>query len=136
MLNKIINWLRGLFSRELVHLAIVRKYTDANGYYVGELYMYGMFAGIGAYKMIGCSLDSFPLNLTSLSLSDEPLSLDVRHDFLASMADNTLRVGAMEPKDNDNVRKLIARIPRRNIRIVIQNRFIEHVLEKKKACSE
>lgn len=135
MLTKLGHWLtqvlHGLFNHELVHLAVVRRYADANGHYIGELYMYGTFAGVGAYKMIGASLDSFPLELGSLSLADEPGALDLLHDFLAPMGANTLRVGATEPKDNMSVRCMIGRIPRRNIRLVIQNRFIQYVLEKK-----
>lgn len=80
--------------------------------------------------MIGASLDSFPLELGSLSLGDEPGALDLLHDFLAPMSDNTLRVGAAEPKDNESVRQMIGKLPRRNIRLVIQNRFVEHILDK------
>jgi len=126
-------WLGNLFRRSLVHLAIVRRYRDANGHYVGELYKYDTFAGVGCYSMIGCSLDAFPLELGSLSLGDEPSALDLRHDFLAPMAANTLRVGAATPEDNERIKRTIARIPRKNIRLVIQNKFIEHVLERKLA---
>lgn len=121
----------GLFSRKPVLLAIVRKYRDANGYYVGELYRCDTFNGISAYRLVGCSLDSLALDLTALSLGDEPDTLDLHNDFLAPMMPNTLRVGALEPKDNEGVKRLIGRIPRRNIRLVIQNRFVEYVLDKK-----
>lgn len=131
MIDKLLTWLRGLISREPVHLAIVRRYADANGHYVGELYRYDTFAGVGSYRLVGCSLDSFALELGSLSLADAPMALDLKNDFLAPLPANTLRVGAAEPKDNDNVRKMIERIPRRNIRLVIQNKFIEYVMEKK-----
>jgi len=131
MLARLCSFVKGLFNHAPVHLAIVRRYRDANGHHVGELYMYGTFAGVGSYRMIGCSLDSFPLDLGSLSLGDEPGALDLLHDFLAPMGANTFRVGACEPKDNEAVRRMIGRIPRKNVRIVIQNRFIEHVLEKK-----
>lgn len=133
MLIKLFDWIRGLFDSTPVHLAIVRRYADANGHYVGELYMYGTFAGVGTYRCVGCSLDSFPLELRSLSLGDEPGALDLLHDFLAPMQANTLRVGAAEPKDNDSVRQMIGQLKRRNIRLVIQNKFIEYVLEGKKA---
>jgi hypothetical protein len=131
MIESFIAWFRGLFNRSLVHMAIVRRYTDANGYFVGELYMYSTFAGIGSYRLVGCALDSLPFDLTSLSLADEPGTLDLKHDFLEPMGANTLRVGAPEPKDNDNVRRMIGQIPSRNIRLVIQNKFIEYVLERK-----
>ena len=91
--------------------------------------MYGIFAGVGTYRMVGMSLDSLPLELGSLSLGDEPGTLDLLHDFLAPMGANTLRVGAAEPQDNDSVRQMIGKLPRRNIRLVIQNRFIERILE-------
>lgn len=133
MIKQFLHWLGGLFDSAPVHLAIVRRYADANGHYVGELYCYGTFAGVGTYRMIGCSLDNFPLELGSLSLGDEPGALDLLHDFLAPMAANTFRVGAPEPKDNEQVRRMIGNMNRRNIRLVIQNRFIEHVLEGKKA---
>jgi hypothetical protein len=132
LIDTLLSWLRGLFSRKPVHLAIVRRYADANHSFIGELYMYGAFAGVGSYRMIGVSLDSLPLELGSLSLGDEPDTLDLAHDFLAPMPPNTLRVGAAEPADNDAVRKQIAALPRRNIRLVIQNRFIEHVLESRR----
>jgi hypothetical protein len=127
-----LTWLRGLFDRRPVHLAIVRRYTDANNNFVGELYKYDTFAGVGSYRLVGCSLDSLAFDLGALCLADEPKTLDVAHDFLAPMPANTLRVGAAEPKDNDAVRAMIGRIPRRNIRLVVQNKFIEHVLEAKK----
>lgn len=130
-----MKWVRNLwarlFSRAIVHLAIVRRYADANGHYVGELYRYDTFAGVGTYRMIGCSLDSLPLDLAALSLGDEPRALDLEHDFLAPLAADTLRVGAAEPQNNEQVREAIAAIPRRNIRLLIQNRFIEHVMERK-----
>jgi hypothetical protein len=134
--TRLYNWLINIFNYEPVHLAIVRRYQDAQGHNVGELYLYGVFAGVGSCRMIGCSLDSLPLDLTALSLLDEPDALDLEHDFLAPMAVNTLRVGAAEPKDNDAIRNIIRRIPRRNIRIVLQNRFVEHILERKQALNE
>ena len=131
MISKLFNFIRGLFDRSPVHLAIVRRYRDANGNYVGELYKYDTFAGVGSYRMIGCSLDSFSLDLSSLSLGDEPSALDLEHDFLAPLPADTLRVGAAEPRDNESVRRMIGRLPRRNIRLVIQNKFIEHIMERK-----
>ena len=132
MLERLGNWLRGLFNHDLVMLTIVRRYQDAQKHNVGELYMYSTFAGIGAYRLIGCSLDSFPLDLAALSLLDEPDALDLKWDFLASMGCNRMRVGAALPEDNESVRRMIRRIPRHNIRIVISNRFVEHVMAKDK----
>jgi hypothetical protein len=132
MIDKLLTWLRGLISREPVHLAVVRRYADANGHYVGELYKYDTFAGVGCYRLVGCSLDSLPLDMGSLSLGDEPQTLDLEHDFLAALEPNRLRVGAAEPKDNPFVIAMIRRIPCKNIRLVIQNKFIEYVMEPKK----
>ncbi len=129
MLTQFYNYICGLFDHTPVHLVIVRRYADANGHYVGELYMQGVFAGVSSYRLVGCSLDSFPLELGALSLADEPTALDLLHDFLAPMLSNTLRVGATAPEENEKVLQTIARIPRRNIRLVIQNRFIEFILE-------
>lgn len=133
MLTELYSWLRGLFDHRITHLAIVRRYADADGSYVGELYRYDTFGGIGSYRLVGCSLDSLKFDLTALSLADEPQCLDLKNDFLAPMPVNTVRIGAAEPKDNDAVRQMISSIPRRNIRIVIQNKFIEHVLQPRKA---
>jgi|ERR1019366_4445098 hypothetical protein len=129
MLTNLYNWLRGLFDHRLVMLTIVRRYRDAQGHNVGELYRYDTFAGVGAYRLIGCSLDSFPLELGSLSIND---TIDLTHDFLAPMDANTLRVGAAVPADNDAVRRMIAYIPRKNIRLSISNRFVEHIMADKK----
>jgi len=130
-MNRFYKWLSGLFDTSLVLMAVVRRYKDANGSYVGELYMYSTFAGVGSYRLVGCSLDSLPLDLSGISLADEPSILDLKNDFLQPMPSNTLRVGAPEPKDNDAVRKMIASYRRRNIRLTIQNKFIEYVLEGK-----
>src|ERR1017187_10350294 len=124
MLTRLYIWAINLFNYEPVYLAIVRRYTDANGSYVGELYKrYNAGPGnTGMYSLIGCSLDSLPLNMTTYSFEYDPGILDLGHDFLAPMAANTLRVGSATPSDNDIVRRVIRDIPRRNIRLDIQNR--------------
>jgi hypothetical protein len=131
MLTKLYTWLRSLFSRAPVRLAIVRRYADANGSYVGELYMEGSFSGVNAYRMIGVSLDTLPLDWR-----DAPewigWHLDTTRDFLAWMPHGVVRVGALDPADNDHIRQTVRKLPRRNMTLVIQNRFIEHVLDKGK----
>ena len=124
-------WLKSLFSRQPVRLAIVRRYQDANGNYVGELYMdqavrrkHDTFTG---YAMIGVSLDSLPLDWVDDVCG---YTLDTKNDFLAPMTHYTIRVGALEPQDNDMVRLMVSRLPRRNMTLKIQNRFIEHVMDK------
>ena len=134
MFSLVKYWLRSLFDRTPVHLAIVRRYVDANGSFVGELYKYDTFAGVGTYRLVGCSLDTLPFDMGSLSLADEPNALDLLHDFLAPMPANTLRVGATTPADNESVRQMIGKLSRKNIRLVIQNKFIEHVLERRNKC--
>jgi len=131
MLSRLFNFVRGLFCRSLVHLVVVRRYRDANGHNVGELYMYGIVNSKGTFRLVGCSLDSLPLDLTFLSLGGEPGALDLDHDFLAPMPPGRLRVGAAEPADNDAVRRMVGRLPRRRTRVTVQNRFIEHVMERK-----
>lgn len=131
MFNCLLDFLRSLVYRAPVHLAVVRRYRDANGNYVGELYREQTRNGISSYEMIGASLDSFALGTGSLDLSKTPYVLDVVNDFLALMLSNRLRVGAMDPKDNDAVREMIGRLPRRRMTVVIQNCFIEHVMEPK-----
>src|SRR5579872_1458226 len=131
---RLIAYLKNLFSPRPVNLCIVRKYQDANGYNVGELDLEQTIKRkhdeLQGYTMIGVSLDSFSLDLLGLydGASD---SLDTDNDFWAPMPPNTTRVGALEPKDNDQVRRMIAKLPKRAMRVVVQNRFIEHVLDSK-----
>ena len=113
-----LNWLRGLFNHEPVTLTIVRRYQDACGQNVGELYRNGV--------CIGYSLDSFPLDIVSLLPQYD--TFDLEHEFLAPMVADRIRVGSMVPADNDSVRAMISRIPRKNIRVAFQNHFVEHVL--------
>ena len=138
MIDYIFDWLSlvyhsfaGLFSRAPVRLAIVRRYQDANGNYIGELYMEREHKGISGYDMIGVSLDSMPLGVAGNETMID-WTLDTRNDFLVPLTiGNVVRVGAQEPKDNDNVRRMIARLPRKRMSLIVQNRFIEYVLDKK-----
>jgi hypothetical protein len=122
-------WLRSLFIRRPVRLAIVRRYCDANGSYVGELYLEQEQHGISSYRMIGASLDTLHLDCVLLKV---PV-VDTRNDFLVPMPPGVVRVGALEPADNDRVRRMVASLPRRNMTLTIKNGFIEHVMEAKKA---
>jgi len=132
MIRRLFDFVRSMLSPPSVRLAIVRRYQDANGNYVGELYMdqtikrrHDTLAG---YTMIGASLDSLPLSFDESSMV---WGLDTRNDFLAHMPRAVVRVGALDPKDNDGVRRMVAKLPRRNMTLVIQNRFIEHVMDRK-----
>jgi hypothetical protein len=129
IIQRFLAWL----NPEPVKLAIVRRYQDANGSFVGELYLYNVVTRrhdtVTGYQMIGASLDTLPLELGQEQTT--VFALDTGNDFLAPMPPMTLRVGAMEPKDNDSVRRMIRRLPRRNMTLIVQNRFIEHVLDTK-----
>jgi len=127
-----IDFIKGLFRRAPVRLAIVRRYADANGSYVGELYMEQEQNGIRSYRMIGASLDTLPLDIDLTLRVNMAYVLDTENDFLAYMPAGRLRVGALDPQDNDRVRRMVARLPRRRMTLVVQNRFIEHVLEPRK----
>lgn len=135
MLTKLYTWLRGLLSREPVRLAIVRRYTDANGAYVGELYVMDNFAGVSGYRMVGASLDTLPLDIMDpvahCDAERASFLLDTGNDFLAPMPPNTVRVGALDPHENDRTRHLVARLPRRGMGLVVRNGFIQHIMARK-----
>lgn len=118
---RFVGWIKGLFQHEPIKLAIVRRYEDANGSYVGELYIEQTVKGVTAYNMIGASLDTLPFDFTGEMQVGE--FLDLKHDFLASMPEWCVRVGALDPKDNDHVREMVAKMPRRRMTLVVQNRF-------------
>ncbi len=122
-----------LFQRDPVKLVIVRRYLDANGAFVGELYLHneitrktGLYVG---YSMVGASLDTLPLDYTDNRL--EGFVLDAEHDFLTlPMPANVVRVGGLTPEEDVSVRKQIYALRYRPIELVVQNRFIERVLGK------
>lgn len=122
----VVAWLRALWDgRRTYSMAVVRRYTDANGSFVGELYLLGSFAGVLGYQMIGVSLDTLPFDTREVSSFD----LDTDRDFLAPMPEGCVRVGALDPRDNDAVRANVARIAREGtICLQVQNRFVEHVM--------
>ena len=127
--NQMVGWLQSLFKVKPVRLAIVRRYEDANGNYVGELYLEQEQKGVFSYRMIGASLDSMPFEVGTLH--GMASWLDTHNDFLAYMPENRIRVGALDPKDNDAVRLMVAKLPKRNMSLTVQNGFIEHVMEKR-----
>lgn len=108
-----------------VLLVICRKYLDANGRYIGELYAQsGTQFGVRGLVMIGVSLDSLALDCTE----GQPTCLDTYNDFLAPMPDDVIRVGALEPTKTEGVRKAVRALPKKHMRILLQNRFIESVM--------
>lgn len=128
-MGRLVSWLKSLLGPGKTYsMAIVRRYADANGAYVGELYLLGTFAGVLQYSMIGVSLDTLPFEAKGM---DDP-SLDTRNDFLAPIPPNSVRVGASEPADNDAVRAHVARLAKEGrIRLSVTNRFVEHQLAKR-----
>lgn len=127
-LRQLYSFVRGLFKGKTWSMAIVRRYADANGSFVGELYLLGTFAGVLGYSMIGVSLDTLPFNVNEVMRFD----LDVVNDFLVPMPEGCVRVGAQDPRDNDAVRLTVARLAREGrIALQVQNRFVEHVMAKK-----
>ena len=121
-----LNAIYRLFDFSPVHLAIVRKYTDANGHYIGELYL--ELPDRHGYRMIGVSLDSLPLDYTGGKM----WRLDTRNDFLAPLPRNVVRVGAVDPGNNDFVCDYVHSLPRWDMSLMVQNRFIEFILDGKK----
>lgn len=134
IINNIIIWLSDLFDSPPIRLAIVRKYADANGHYIGELYILDKpnpVTAISSYRMIGASLDSLPLVYGDSPSFSVRGMIDTENDFLAPIASYVIRVGALDPKENDNVRRMVAKLPQKNMTMIVQNRFIEHVLDMK-----
>jgi hypothetical protein len=129
MFKAIYNFIIGLFKRKrkAYSLAIVRRYTDANGSFVGELYLLGTFAGVLGFQQIGMSLDTLPFDCQNGVPS---FDLDTEHDFLFPMPSGCVRVGAQDPRDTPIVRKHVAKLATEgSIALQVQNRFIEHVLD-------
>lgn len=118
-------WFAAVHPFEVFHLTIVRRYADAQGNYIGELY-----EGNGRdARMIGASCDNWPLNADTEPLPGFP-SVCWTHSFLEPMPKNTLRVGAMEPQDNAKVQAYIACRRWLPLRVTVLNRFVEHVMEE------
>lgn len=128
MLTRLYIWLLSFLHPRPVRLAIVRRYADANGHYVGELYELSAIGGVSAYRQIGVSLDSLGYDVANAKASD----FDYANDFLAPMLWSCIRIGALDPGENDRTRHYVATLPKGDMQIIIQNRFIEHVLQPQK----
>jgi hypothetical protein len=110
---------------ETLRLTIVRRYIDAQANYIGELYE--------GNRMIGASCDNMPLNAYTGGFPPSP-KICYRLSFLDALPLNTLRVGAIEPKDNKRVQEYIALRRFCTLELTVHNRFIEYVMESKKIC--
>ena len=108
---------------DVTYLTIVRRYVDAQGHYIGELYD----GNARDAKMIGASCDNWPLDADTMPLHDSP-TICWRKSFLEPMPANTLRVGAMEPADNAKVQAYMAERRYGIVRVTVLNRFVENAM--------
>ena len=105
---------------ERIKLTICRRYLDANGYYIGELYD---SRGV----LLGASLDNLPFYYEYMSAYSQPI-VDTVNDFLQPMLPGTVRVGGLCPGDHKRVQSYVAGLDRLCYVVFdIQNRFIEYV---------
>lgn len=123
MLQRLYKRILNGFKSDSVHIAIVRRYLDANGHYIGEWYLKNTVTGVST--MMGASLDNLPFD----QIYQSGITLDYRHDFLTTLAPNTVRVGAIDPKDAAHVFNIAVDLEGRFIEADIYNRFIEAVME-------
>lgn len=102
----------------MTNLAIVRRYVDMNGRFVGELYLNG--------TMIGASLDNLPLEYTGGRL----WFLDTWRSFLKPLTWRTVRVGGTEPATDKETRQKVQWLPPFGLRLRVENRFATEVAGK------
>ena len=104
------------------NVTVVRRYADAQGHFIGELYQ--------DERMIGASCDNWPLDADVSPLPMHP-RVCWRKSFLEPLPANTLRVGAFEPSLNAIVQEYVALRRFLPLRVTVRNRFVEHVLGMK-----
>jgi hypothetical protein len=126
MLERLESFLRALWfslthPSHVLSLTVSRRYADAQGNYVGELYERG--------RMIGASYDNWPLNADTMPIPIHPQVCWAK-TFLEPLPKNTLRVGAWVPQDNNDVQAYFAMRRFCPFKIIVLNRFVEHVMEK------
>lgn len=108
-----------------IQLVVLRRYVDAKGHFIGELYMDG--------KMIGMSCDSLIYRIGALPegiAANICGAVDATHEFTDPMGLNVVRVGGMTPDETLKVRADMRLRRYCRIHWSFHNRFIEHVLEK------
>jgi hypothetical protein len=116
-------WYTAMHPFDAFNVTVVRRYADAQGNYIGELY-----EGNGASaRMIGASCDNWPLDADVRPLPMHP-RVCWQRSFLDPLPKNTLRVGAMEPVDNADVQAYVAARRFLPLKITVLNRFVEHIL--------
>lgn len=115
-------WFVATHPFDLFKITVVRRYADAQGNFIGELYEDN--------RMIGASCDNWPIDADCKPIPMHPKVCWSR-SFLDPLPGNTLRVGAMEPQDNADVQAYVARRRFLPLRVTVLNRFVEHVLDRK-----
>ena len=123
-------WLQALayFIRHpfsVVSLTIVRRYVDAQGHYIGELYVSEVEGTLA--HMIGATCDNLPLNADIATRFTQPV-ICYSYSFLDPLPANTARIGAFEPSLNAIVQEYIALRRFNRMRVIVHNRFVEHVM--------
>src|ERR1019366_10750197 len=104
---------------DVFSVTVVRRYVDAQGHYIGELYE----GSSREARMIGASCDNGPLDCNG-----RDYRLCCSKSFLDHLPPNTLRVGAMLPKDNAMVQAYVSARRWLPLRVTVLNRFVEHVM--------
>lgn len=102
----------------MTQLAIVRRYVDMNGRYVGELYLNG--------TMIGASLDNLPLDYTEGRF----WFLDSWRSFLKPLTWRTVRVGGTEPATDKETRRKVRWLLPFNTPLRVENSFATEIAGK------
>lgn len=96
----------------MTDLAIVRRYVDMNGRYIGELYLNGV--------MIGASQDNLPLDYAGGRL----WLLDTWRSFLAPLTWRTVRVGGTEPANDKIARRRVRWLLPFSTKLRVENNFV------------
>lgn len=121
--SQIAAFVYACYDSRPVLMTVIRRYLDAKGNYIGELYLHE--TGKPAH-MIGMTCDTFPLGAEFVL---NPI-IDTDHDFLDPMPMMRMRVGSMTPDENDRIRGMIAWFKFKDVRVNVQNRFCETILER------
>lgn len=125
MISTIKAFLFALAHRRPLQFVVIRRYADAKGHFIGELYVDG--------KMAGMSCDSLPLGYGAMPdgvLLELHTRLDCASEFTDPMLPNAIRVGGNTPEETIAARYDMQIRRYCKVQWQICNRFIEHVMEK------
>lgn len=117
-------WFKVRHPFQVFDIAIVRRYVDAQGRYIGELYEVKDLRT----SMIGASCDNMPLDANMQAFVAAP-RLSFEYSFLDPLPPATVRVGSFMPQENANVQAYVALRRFLRTRMSVHNNFVEHVLE-------